>query len=120
MTRKLTAGHGSLGRYGARFCLSLVVALLVALPWPARADYVPQRGDVLDILVSGVPALSQRLAVDSDGKIVFPILGEVEAADLPLTELSRRLQDLLERGPTRGRRRLRGRVPPHIPRWRRA
>ena len=58
MTRKLTAGHGSLGRYGARFCLSLLVALLVALPWPARADYVPQRGDVLDILVSGVPALS--------------------------------------------------------------
>ena len=57
MTRKLTAGHGSLGRYGARFCLSLLVALLVALPWPARADYVPQRGDVLDILVSGVPAL---------------------------------------------------------------
>ena len=57
MTRKLTAGQGSLGRYGARFCLSLVVALLVALPWPARADYVPQRGDVLDILVSGVPAL---------------------------------------------------------------
>ena len=26
---------------------------------------------------------------------MFPILGEVEAADLPLTELSRRLQDLL-------------------------
>ena len=95
MTRKLTAGHGSLGRYGARFCLSLLVALLVALSWPARADYIPQRGDVLDILVSGVPALSQRLAVDSDGKIVFPILGEVDAADLPLTELSRRLQDLL-------------------------
>jgi polysaccharide export outer membrane protein len=95
MTWKMTADHGSLGRYRARFCLLLLVASIVGLSRPARADYVPQRGDVLEIMVSGVPALSQRLAVNSDGKIVLPILGEVEAADMPLTELGRRLQDLL-------------------------
>jgi len=91
----MTAGHRSLGRYGARFCLLLLVASIVGSSWPARADYVPQRGDVLQIMVSGVPALTQRLAVNSDGKIVFPIIGEIEAVDMPLTELKQRLRDLL-------------------------
>jgi len=91
----MTAGHRSLGRYSARFCLLLLVASIVGSSWPARADYVPQRGDVLQIMVSGVPALTQRLAVNSDGKIVFPIIGEIEAADMPLAELRQRLQDLL-------------------------
>lgn len=95
MTWRTTASRGSLGRYGTRFCLMLLVASIVGSSPPARADYLLQPGDVLEVTVSGIPALSQRLTVNSDGKIVFPILGEIEAADMPLTELRRELQDLL-------------------------
>jgi polysaccharide export outer membrane protein len=95
MIWSLTINHRSLRRYGAHVCTLLLVSLLMGSPLPARAEYVSQRGDVLEITVSGAPALTRRVAVNPDGEIVVPLLGEIEAADLPLTELRRRLQDLL-------------------------
>ncbi len=73
----------------------LTAALLLLTLTPARADYVPQRGDVLELMVAGAPALNRRLTVDSNGDISLPVLGHVRATDVGLAELGRRIQALL-------------------------
>jgi polysaccharide export outer membrane protein len=78
-----------------RLRLAAAAALLVLPPLSALADYAVQRGDVLEISVTGVPALNQRLRVSLDGKITFPLLGEFEIADLSLSDLRQQLQALL-------------------------
>jgi polysaccharide export outer membrane protein len=95
MVRNLEAGSGLMQRLGARLSYSLLLLLMIASPHCARADYVLQTGDVLEFAVSGAPALNRRVAVSTDGKIPFPLLGEVQSAGLTLTELKQRLQDLL-------------------------
>jgi polysaccharide export outer membrane protein len=72
------------------------LAALVLLPLSsARAEYVPHRGDVLDVTVPNAPALNRRLIVDSDGNITVPFLGQVKATETPLSELGRRVQVML-------------------------
>ena len=72
------------------------LAALVLLPLSsARAEYVPHRGDVLDVAVPSAPALNRRLIVDSDGNITLPFLGQVRATETPLSELGRRVQVML-------------------------
>ena len=72
------------------------LAALVLLPLSsARAEYVPHRGDVLDVAVPSAPALNRRLIVDSDGNITLPFLGPVKATETPLSELGRRVQAVL-------------------------
>jgi polysaccharide biosynthesis/export protein len=61
----------------------------------ARAEYAIQSGDVVEISIAGVPEMRRRIMIDNDGKIAFPLLGEVEAAGLSSSELSHRLRDLL-------------------------
>jgi polysaccharide biosynthesis/export protein len=81
-----------------KLVLLLATAFSMAPVLPALADYVAQRGDVLEVTISSTPALNRRLLVGSDGKIVFPFLGEIDAANAPLSELRRRLQELLVAG----------------------
>jgi polysaccharide biosynthesis/export protein len=72
------------------------LAALVLLPLSsARAEYVPHRGDVLDVAVPSAPALNRRLIVDSDGNITLPFLGPVKATETPLSELGQRVQVML-------------------------
>ena len=78
-----------------RLCLAAATALLTLTSLPALAEDAVQRGDVLEISVAGVPALNQRLRVGLDGKITYPLLGEIEIADLSLSDLGQRLQALL-------------------------
>ena len=78
-----------------RLCLAAATALLTLTSLPALAEDTVQRGDVLEISVAGVPALNQRLRVGLDGKITYPLLGEIEIADLSLSDLGQRLQALL-------------------------
>ena len=90
--QKKTSVHLAANAYAAS--LTTLILLLFAAS-PARADYAPQRGDVLEIDVSGAPMLNRKFTVNGDGKIVYPVLGEVEVADLPLAGLKRHLQDML-------------------------
>jgi polysaccharide export outer membrane protein len=88
---------------GARFIrhvlLSPVIlaAVFVAClaPQGARAEYLLGSGDTLDISVFGRPDLNRRTAVDPDGNISLPLIGEVRASGLPLASLRAKLKDLM-------------------------
>jgi polysaccharide export outer membrane protein len=53
----------------------------------ARAEYVVNVGDVLEVAVAGVPELRNRAAVQVDGNISLPLVGAVPVAGLPLTQV---------------------------------
>jgi polysaccharide biosynthesis/export protein len=73
----------------------LIAALMASMAAPAAADYLVHRGDVVEIAVSGSPELHRRMMVDDDGKVSFPLVGEVGAAGLSVAQLRSRLRDLL-------------------------
>lgn len=65
-----------------------------------EANYVPAlgRGDVLDIAVYDEPDLTiSGIPIRTDGKISFPLAGEVQAEGLSVAELSQSLTDGLEK-----------------------
>lgn len=81
------------------FLCSLGVLLLlagIALDLQA-ADYVIGPRDVLKITVWGQPDLSQNYNVSAEGTIVFPLIGEVQAAGLTEGQLGQKLVNLLEK-----------------------
>jgi polysaccharide export outer membrane protein len=81
------------------FLCSLGVLLLlagIALDLQA-ADYAIGPRDVLKITVWGQPDLSQNYNVSAEGTIVFPLIGEVQAAGLTEGQLGQKLVNLLEK-----------------------
>lgn len=56
-----------------------------------RPDYVIGPDDTIAIDVFGVPALSGTVAVDSEGQVLLPLLGEVPAAGRSVGQLSKQL-----------------------------
>lgn len=75
------------GRYRSGV-LALVLAALVT---PARAEYRLQPGDVLEVLVAGIPDFRQHLTVGLEGNIGLPLAGEVKVGGLPLTQAQQRI-----------------------------
>ena len=75
----------------------LVPALLLAalLPGPARAAYLLDVGDVLEVSVLGIPDYRRRVTVNIDGEVSLPLVGEVRAAGKGLPDLRRHVADLL-------------------------
>jgi polysaccharide biosynthesis/export protein len=53
----------------------------------AKAEYVVNVGDVLDVGVAGVPELRSRAPVQIDGNISLPLVGTLRVAGLPLQEV---------------------------------
>jgi polysaccharide export outer membrane protein len=66
--------------------LSVALALLAVLPGAASAQYRLQRGDVLEILVAGLPELKQKAVVGLDGEISTPMMESVTVAGLTLAD----------------------------------
>ncbi|UCD77254.1 MAG: polysaccharide biosynthesis/export family protein [Desulfobacterales bacterium] len=64
---------------------------------PPEADYVIGPGDVLDISVWKDNALTKLVTVLPDGKISFPLIGEVRAGGKTVAQLSRELAGKLAR-----------------------
>lgn len=54
-------------------------------------DYLIGPGDILEISVWKEEALTKQVVVLPDGKISFPLLGEVQAAGRPLADLKKEL-----------------------------
>ena len=93
------------------FSLMLLGAMLVAaaplMAEPAKPTetakpaldtaYVIGAGDVLFISVWKDEALTKNVTVTPDGRISFPLVGEVKAAGLSIKQLSRELGQRLER-----------------------
>ena len=64
--------------------------------WPS-ADYIIGAGDVLDISVWKDEALTKLVTVLPDGKISFPLIGEVAAAGKTVAVLHKELEIKLNR-----------------------
>src|SRR5712691_9167992 len=76
--------------------MSGLIGLVIQLiPMPALADYLVDRGDVLEISSSAAPGLHRRTPVSDDGKIFLPLIGEISVVGLSLSQLRLRVQDLL-------------------------
>lgn len=61
----------------------------------ALTDYVIGPGDVLNIRVAGQADLTGLFTVRFDGTLMYPYVGEVKAAGVPLGEFNRLLRDRL-------------------------
>ena len=64
----------------------LAVGLMISVT-QAKAEYVVNVGDVLEVAVAGVPELHIRAAVQIDGNISLPMVGTLPAAGLPLQQI---------------------------------
>jgi polysaccharide export outer membrane protein len=62
---------------------------------PAIGDYVIGETDVLNVRVAGQSDLTGNYTVRLDGMIVFPYVGEIRAAGVPLAVFNRNLRDAL-------------------------
>ena len=88
----------------------LIVGAMISIfifPWPTLAakeapfvptdDYIIGPGDVLDISVWKDEALTKRVMVLPDGKISFPLIGQIEAGGKTVNQLRAVLEKKLER-----------------------
>ena len=57
----------------------------------AKAEYIVNVGDVLEVAVAGVPELKQRAAVQIDGKISLSLVGMLPAAGLTLPQIQTKI-----------------------------
>jgi polysaccharide export outer membrane protein len=64
---------------------------------PAASDYLIGPGDVLFISVWKDEALTQSVPVRPDGKISFPLIGEILAGGKTITELQKEIEQKIAR-----------------------
>jgi polysaccharide export outer membrane protein len=74
---------------------AIVFAIVVLCATEAVAQYRLQTGDAVEVSVYGVADFKRRTAVSLDGDISLPLLGDIPAAGLTLTELRAKLKDVL-------------------------
>jgi polysaccharide export outer membrane protein len=73
----------------------LLATVLLCPITPAKADYRLQAGDVIEIAVARLPQLKQRVRVQIDGTISYPLLGTISVADLSPSEAQAKVQTML-------------------------
>ena len=94
---------GKAGKSVKTFILLMVSLLMFLSPGVAepqqqgRFYYTIGDGDVLDILVWREPDLSRDVVVRPDGKISFPLAGEIPAAGSTFSQLEKELTQRLRR-----------------------
>jgi polysaccharide export outer membrane protein len=75
--------------------LAFAVAVLLVAGAPAQSEYRLESGDMLEISAAGLPDLKQRVMVQPDGTIAFPLLGSILVAGLAPSEARARIQAAL-------------------------
>src|SRR5688572_4988073 len=87
-----------------RWQLGMVLGVLLAVPAAgaepeapasAPADYRFTRGDLIEITVSPQRNFDRTLTVQPDGKINYPIAGQIEVAGLTVEQLAKKLPESL-------------------------
>jgi len=73
----------------------LLSVSLICSAIPAKAEYRLDVGDILEISVAGVPDLRQRVDVQLDGTISYPLLGTFVVAGLPPSEVRAKIRNTL-------------------------
>jgi polysaccharide export outer membrane protein len=98
-TVRLLMETGSHGRRKATrlfwFEFLLFAAAMLCAASPAKADYRLHVGDVIEISVARAPELKQRVPVQLDGSISFPMMGNLPVAGLTPSEAQSRIQAIL-------------------------
>jgi polysaccharide export outer membrane protein len=77
--------------------LILIVAGVVTSQEPPVSDYTVGPGDVLKVDAFGNEEISGEFSVETSGTITFPLLGAVEVRGRTTSEISRHIEELLER-----------------------
>jgi len=81
------------------FLVVLFCILICAAALPAQAkDYVVGIGDILKVTVYDHADLTTVARIDGEGRILFPLLGQVNVAGLNVVQVSKKLSDLLADG----------------------
>jgi polysaccharide export outer membrane protein len=86
------ASHLGKARNARSFALA--VALLCSVT-PAKAEYRLHVGDVIEISVARLPELKQRVPVQLDGTISFPLIGTLPVTNLSPAEVQAKVQTML-------------------------
>jgi polysaccharide export outer membrane protein len=73
----------------------VALIFLACFAMPAMADYRLDVGDVIEISVLGVPELRQRVPVQLDGSISYPLLGSFGVSGLSPSEVRAKIQAIL-------------------------
>lgn len=76
----------------------LFLFLLVPLSATAQQEYVIGEGDLLKVTVYDNPDLATEARVSGDGKISFPLIGEVAVSDMNVAEAEKAIAAMLESG----------------------
>jgi polysaccharide export outer membrane protein len=64
-----------------------------AVAYPEKESYIIGPSDVLEVNVWREPDLSRQVQVRMDGKITLPMLDDVQAENLTLTELQKKIEE---------------------------
>lgn len=67
------------------FCFFIIFSLLTQ---NLNAQYKLQPYDEIEINVIGQPELSRKVTIDPDGKIAIPLIGEIKASGVTVSELT--------------------------------
>lgn len=78
-------------------CIFLAVAGLLGRPVAAEELYKIRPGDVLNVTVSPQAAFGRVVTVQPDGKINYPVAGELQASGVTVAELTKKLATGLEK-----------------------
>src|SRR5215475_3708254 len=73
----------------------LITTAIVLLPVAAHAEYLLAPGDVLEIEAVGIRDFRHRIMVDLNGQASFPLIGDIKAAGLSVTELRKQVKSIL-------------------------
>ncbi len=80
----------------------LLIIVVSLLPQQARAQYILDSGDVLELSLFGAADFKRRVTVNVDGDVSVPFLGELRAAGLSLPDLRKKMvQQLVASGVVR-------------------
>jgi polysaccharide biosynthesis/export protein len=74
---------------------ALLFCALLSWSIPAEAEYRIDAGDTLEIAVAGMPDWRQRVEVQLDGSISYPLLGTLAVAGLSPSEVRTKVQSIL-------------------------
>ncbi len=75
--------------------LLVVSAALICSIAPAKAEYRLHAGDVIEISIAGLPDLKQRVPVQMDGTISYPLLGTIAVSGMPPAKMQAEVQAVL-------------------------
>lgn len=88
---------------GMKWIFSLIVAIAAVCAFaqpttpPVGPDYVIGPDDTIDVVTRDVPEASGSFLVRSDGRITFPIIGEVAVSGLTVDQCRKLLQERLNK-----------------------